>query len=152
MIFIEIIDYWDIIKIEYFNKYYEPINFLYFTIKYDIAGGYDSRPAIPIKLYSISSNSLMVLNSPEYHMKNKDEIFMLNIDTEDNSNFSIGIILNGTEITRKEIYSSTDTFIITGKYNNRPRDEYIIYTDNLIGYETDGNYRRNQRKFYVVWS
>lgn len=141
-----------VIKIEYFNKYYEPINFLYFTIKYDIAGGYDSRPAIPIKLYSISSNSLMVLNSPEYHMKNKDEIFMLNIDTEDNSNFSIGIILNGTEITRKEIYSSTDTFIITGKYNNRPRDEYIIYTDNLIGYETDGNYRRNQRKFYVVWS
>lgn len=139
------------IKIEYFNKYYESINYLYFDILYDFAHGYDSRPAIPIKLYSISTDSLMLLNGQEYNMKNKDEIFMLNIDTEKNSGFSIGVILNGVEISRKNIYDSTDTFIITGTYNGQPKDTYTIYTDNIIGREQTGDYRKNQRSFVVVW-
>lgn len=139
------------IKIEYFNKYYESTNFLFFDIGYDVVHGYDSRPAIPIKLYAISSgDNLMALDSAQYRMKSADEIFLLNIDTEENKNFSIGVILNGREIERQDITSTTDSFILVGE-KQKANDKYIIYTDNLIGND-NGPYRRNQRQFTVVWN
>lgn len=134
------------IKIEYFTQYFETINFLYFDIVYQ--GEYDTREAIPIKTYAISDNTLLTTN--EFHMTDKQSIFMLNIDTEGYTNFSI-TIENNNQREQKNITTSNNTLLLIGEYNNRRNEVYTITTGNLIGEETTGPYRKTRTSFTVVW-
>lgn len=140
------------IKIEYFNKYYESINYIYFDIIYDFDDGYDARPAIPIHLYSISDDSLMNLNTPTYQMNSHDDVFILNIDTEGLSNFSITIETDSGDIQKTNILNPDDIFILIGEYNNKTTDTYTITTDNIQPNDKTGLYRKNKRSFTVIWN
>lgn len=141
-----------IVKIEYFNKYYESINYLYFTIRYDLEGTYDTRPAIPIRLYSISGDSLMSLDAPVYYMKSNKELFMLNIDTEGLNNFSITVQTDNGETQRTNITKEDNTFLVISKYNNRKKEIYTIITDNIQPNDPNGKYRKNKKSFTLFWN
>ena len=137
------------IKIEYFTKYDESINFLYFDLTY--SGTYDTRPGIPIKLYSISPDSLISVNSPIVYTLNRDEIFILNIDTEGYKDFSISVKVNSNTAQKQNITESDNVFIIIGTYNNQATDTYTISTKNLSGHDNDGTYREVKRTFKIKW-
>ena len=139
------------IKIEYFNKYYESINYLFFDIVYNITGGYDTRPAIPIRLYSMSGDSLMILDKPAYQMKNNKELFMLNIDTEGLSGFSITVTTDSGETQKTNITDADNVFILTTSYNNKKTETYTIITDNIEPNDPNGKYRKNTRSFTLIW-
>lgn len=134
------------IKIEYFTKYYETINFLYFDIYY--SGEYDTRIPIPINIYSIDNDTL--LTTKEFHIQNTDDIFMLNIDTEGYTNFSISVQKNN-DIQSKDIVDADNTILIVDKYNNKREETYTITTKNLNGFEETGPYRKTSKSFKVIW-
>lgn len=145
------IDY-QVIKIEYFNKYYESINFLYFDMVFDIESGYDTRPAVPIRLCTISDNNITALNTPVYQMTDNEEVFMLNIDTADFNNISITIQKDNGDTQTQNVTNSNDFLIFTDTYNNKTEEHYTIITDNLNVNDPNGKYRRNKKTFTVVWN
>ncbi|MBO5476302.1 MAG: hypothetical protein J6A15_00925 [Clostridia bacterium] len=133
------------IKIEYFTKFFETINFLYFDIQYD--GEYDTREAIPIDTYAISDDTLLKTN--EFHIS-KSNIFMLNIDTEDATNFSI-TIEKGNEKYSKDIISPNNPLILTAEYNNVDEEVYTITTGNISTNTDNGPYRKTKKSFKIIW-
>lgn len=137
------------IKIEYFTKYDESINFAYFNLAYDNL--YDTRAAIPIKLYSIAPDSLISINNAIVYTLDKNEIFILNIDTEGDKDFSISIKVDNNKTYVQDITSTDNEFIFVGEYNNKATSTYTITTKSLTGTENDGPYREVKRTFKVKW-
>ena len=164
-----------IIKVEYFTHPYESINFAYFPILCDTEQGYDERPAIPIMIKKLTDNTVEQLTTNLYEIK-KDDIFFVDIDTENCKDFSITIIRNNTiqeVININEIMNRS--YVITamygtGKYqnptnrsflnthlkdsNNRDIDKYVIITGNIKdenGNDITDKYRTTKKEFTLLW-
>ena len=164
-----------VVKIEYFTHPYESINFAYFPILCDTEHGYDERPAIPIAIKKLTDNTVEQLTTNLYEIK-KDDIFFIDIDTENCKDFSITIIRNDTVqevINVNKIMNKS--YIITamygsGKYknpidrnlfdthlkdsNNRDIDKYVIITGNIKdenGNDITDKYRTTKKEFTLLW-
>lgn len=146
------------IKIEYFNRYNETTNLLYFDLTY--TQDFDTRPAIPLNLYSInpSDNTPTIIDN-EYEVQ-KNDIFILNFDVDGinsiNNDFIIDIYKlnnNGQYILKNQFnYSDTNTNIFLigiDKYENRNKDVYKIITRSANG--ISGQYRRYTKNFTIKW-
>lgn len=164
-----------IIKVEYFTHPYESINFVYFPILCDTEQGYDERPAIPIMIKKLTGNTVEQLTTNLYEIE-KDDIFFVDIDTENCKDFSITIIRNNTiqeVININEVMNRS--YVITAMYgtdeyknptnrsflnthlkdsNNRDIDKYVIITGNIKdenGSDITDKYRTTKKEFTLLW-
>lgn len=160
-----------IIKIEYFINPSESMNFAFFAIDCRTAFGYDERPAIPIKINTLTNDIVQQLSTNIFTLR-KDDIFFADIDTENHKDFSITIERNGVD---REIINITEVmdsnYTITAMYdkniqsrqslnshlkddNNQDIDKYVITTGNLKdenGDEINKIYRPVKKEFTLLW-
>ena len=141
------------IKIEYFTKPYESVNYTYFVIHCDTSQGYDERPAIPIAINKLTRESVTQLTTGIFELE-KDDIFFVDIDVGDHKDFSITIEKNSEKeiINVKEPTEPTRT--IATMYEGNDRDKYIITTGNLKneqGNDVNNTYRIYKKEFTVKW-
>lgn len=147
------------IKIECFDKKGQFLDYIYFNIQYDIEHEYDTRPAVPIKIYNMFDEDNSLFLSP-INMNKKDAL-LINIDTEDYTDFHLKIIRKKNNI-QQTILSTNITepydemLILLLEYDNQLynvlEEEYIIQTSSMTGQEESGLYRQNQRKIIINWN
>jgi hypothetical protein len=161
------------IKIEYFQEPNDSINYISFTIA--CIHEYDERPPIPIIINEIESDNAIKI-SDGYYQLDYDDIFFVNIDTENCKDFSITIIRNNTiqeVININEVMNRS--YVITAMYgtgeyenptnrsflnthlkdsNNRDIDKYAIITGNIKdenGNDITDKYRTTKKEFTLLW-
>lgn len=144
-----------IIKIEYFTKYNEAINYCYFKISCD--GEYDERPAVPILLHAFNNGVLqsMTETNNTYIIKGVDDVLLVDIDTGENQPFTIQIEKENNDgeyvITDKlNVYNHTDDYILLENPDNDKINRYRITTGSL-DFAEDGYYRKYVKEFVVKW-
>lgn len=144
-----------IIKIEYFTKYNEAINYCYFKISCD--GEYDERPAVPILLHAFNNGVLqsMTETNNTYTIKGVDDVLLVDIDTGENQPFTIQIEKENNDgeyvITDKlNVYNHTDDYILIENPDNDKINRYRITTGSL-DFAEDGYYRKYVKEFIVKW-
>ena len=143
-----------IVKIEYYTKYNTPINFLYFPIKCDVDLGYDERPSIPIIINTISAQSISKIDNETYSIPDLNDVLLINIDDENNENFSITIIKNEEKEVKNITNALDKDLIITGKYIGQKIDTYQIITGNLKnedGTDINNDYSTTVKSFRIIW-
>lgn len=77
-----------VIKIEYYNKYYEPIEYIYFDIVFDEQT--KLKPIIPINILLFDENGLTYVNNNTIEV-DKDECVLMDIDTAQHKKFRLEI-------------------------------------------------------------
>lgn len=137
------------IKIEYYIKQNENINYSYFVIR--CPPDYDNRPIIDIKVNKLLTSDIEVIqNHNDYIINiNKNDILFINVDTENNKDFTVIIKHNDEEEVKQITTLMKSDFIIPIKFNESYQDEYIIATDNI---ENEAKYRRIEKKFIINWT
>lgn len=163
-----------VVKVEYFIRPYESVNFAYFVILCDTKNGYDERPAIPIAIKKLTDNTVEQLTTHLYEIK-KDDIFFVDIDTEGCKDFSITITRNnGTPEIINIDEVKNKSYVITAMYDGNPKDpidrrflnehlqnsdnqdidKYTIVTGNIKdenGNDITDKYRTTKKEFTLLW-
>ena len=147
------------VKIEYYLNPNEAVNFTYFIIHCDTTQGYDERPAIPIRINKITNETVTQLTTQIYEIA-KDDIFFVDIDCEDSTNFSITIKRNNTtEVINVYDKLAEENRVIAAMYNTNShlsgdKDKYTITTGNLKnkdGSDASSLYRTSKKEFTLLW-
>lgn len=159
----------NVVKIEYFKqKNYETTNFAYFVI-YCNPNTYDTREAVPITIRTIYDSVENINEQTQdntYRIKDINDLLLIDVATEEHSNFSITIQKYDDTTKRykttdvKNIYDDSNIDMIAiEKSDNDKINNYKIITDNIAVYNKDenswtykdGKYRRNQKIITVYW-
>lgn len=153
------------VKIEYFTRPNEPVNYIYFPINCSTIDGYDERPAIPIKINKITKESVTQLTNNIYEIE-KDDIFFVDVDIDGHTNFSITTIkeedCNHTSSNTykktsevKNIQDSLKENTIAAMYKGNEYDKYTFITGNIKDPITGGDithqYRETKKSIIVKW-
>ena len=148
------------IKIEYYINPNNAVNFVYFYINCDEQQGYDERPAIPIRINKITNETVTQLTTQIYEIA-KDDIFFVDIDTEDSKNFSITIQRNDEkEEIINVLEEPLENHVIAAMYDTNShtagdKDKYTITTGNLKnlndGTDVNSLYRTSKKEFTLIW-
>ena len=103
---------------------------------------------------TISAQSISKIDNETYSIPDLNDVLLINIDDENNENFSITIIKN-EEKEVKNIKNSLDKdLIITGKYTGQKIDTYQIITGNLKnedGTDINNDYSTTVKSFRIIW-
>ena len=150
-----------IVKVEYYTRPYDAINFAYFVINCDTSEGYDERPAIPISvdlIYNQLQNQsdtqpIKQIGDNAYEI-DRDGILFINIGAEGCSDFSVTVKKNNEKNTINIDDKIDEAYYITAEYQSNNTDTYTITTGNKKnedGSDKTHKYRETTRQFSIKW-
>jgi len=88
-----------VVKIEYYNRYYEAIDYIYFDIVFDEQT--KLKPIIPIKILLFDENGISYVHENDILTVDKDECVLMDIDTDKHKRFRFEIYEHNTPVFNK---------------------------------------------------
>lgn len=125
-----------VIKLEYFTKFYIPVVVEYFTLSVDV----DSRPTVPIEIKILNKHN----ENNNYSMKN-DNILLFYIDFQNTSGYVLTISRNDNVIKTIKVVESMEDIYFFDIINEKNKD--II--DYQFKVNENEKYRSNIVDFHV---
>lgn len=88
-----------VVKIEYYNKYYEAIDYIYFDVVFNEE--VELKPIVPIKILLFDEDGLTYVHDTDIIAVDKDECILMDIDTEEHKKFRFEIYEHNTPTFNK---------------------------------------------------